>query len=42
VRAVERIMVHLGLPVEGDTDILATRTDVEQLVTELDEKLPSQ
>jgi uncharacterized membrane protein len=42
LRMLERITVHLGLPVEDDTDILATRTDVEQLVTELDEKLPSQ
>jgi hypothetical protein len=42
VRAVERITVHLRLPVEGDADTLVTRTDVEQLVMELDEKLPSQ
>ena len=35
VRMLERITVHLGLPVDGDTDTLATRTDLEQLVTEL-------
>jgi uncharacterized membrane protein len=41
LRMLERITVHLGLPVEGDFDTLATRTDVEQLMTELDAKLPA-